>query len=62
MKIGILGSGGVAQTLAAGFTKHGHEVMLGTRDASKLAEWGAKNPGIKTGSNAEAARLLTSSC
>lgn len=39
MKIGILGSGSVAQTLAAGFVKHGHEVTLGTRDAGKLAEF-----------------------
>ena len=35
MKVGILGSGGVAQTLAAGFIKHGHNVMVGTRDKSK---------------------------
>jgi predicted dinucleotide-binding enzyme len=43
MKIGIVGSGTVAQTLGAGFLKHGHEVMLGTRDAGKLADWAAKN-------------------
>jgi hypothetical protein len=56
MKIGILGSGGVAQTLAAGFLKHGHQVTLGTRDPSKLKEWTDKNPGVKTGSNADAAK------
>ncbi|HXT08517.1 MAG TPA: NAD(P)-binding domain-containing protein [Roseiarcus sp.] len=44
MKIGVLGSGTVAQTLGAGFLKHGHEVALGTRMASKLADWGAANP------------------
>ena len=44
MKIGIIGSGVVAQTLGSGFLKHGHEVMLGTRDSSKLAEWSAQNP------------------
>lgn len=38
-KIGIIGSGVVAQTLGAGFSKHGYPVMLGTRDNSKLAEW-----------------------
>ena len=38
-KIGIVGSGTVAQTLGAGFIKHGYQVMLGTRDVSKLAEW-----------------------
>ena len=32
MKVGILGTGQVGQSLAAGFTKHGHEVKLGHRD------------------------------
>jgi predicted dinucleotide-binding enzyme len=44
VKVGILGSGTVAQTLAAGLTRHGHEVMLGTRDPSKLLEWKRHNP------------------
>lgn len=44
MKVGILGSGEVAQTLGAGFLAHGHEVTLGTRDLSKLADWAAANP------------------
>ena len=38
-KIGILGSGVVGRTLADGFIKHGHAVMIGTRDTSKLADW-----------------------
>ena len=38
-KIGIIGSGIVAQTLGSGFVKHGYQVMLGTRDKSKLAGW-----------------------
>lgn len=42
-KIGILGSGIVAKTLGSGFIHHGHEVMLGTRDNSKLADWAAEN-------------------
>jgi len=46
MKIGILGSGNVAQVLGSGYLGKGHEVMLGTRDASKLAEW-LKNAGEK---------------
>ena len=54
MKVGILGSGEVAQTLGAGFIKHGHTVMLGTRDAGKLADW-AKKSGGKVGSFEEAA-------
>ncbi len=56
MKIGILGSGDVAKALAAGFLKHGHEVMLGTRDPAKLADWKAKNRAAQTGSFAEAAK------
>lgn len=39
MKIGFIGAGGVAQTLAAGYLAKGHDVMLGTRDTSKLAAW-----------------------
>jgi 8-hydroxy-5-deazaflavin:NADPH oxidoreductase len=55
MKVGILGSGQVAQTLGAGFLAHGHEVTLGTRDASKLEEWAAQNPGGRVGSFSDAA-------
>ncbi|MBI5009985.1 MAG: NAD(P)-binding domain-containing protein, partial [Bacteroidia bacterium] len=56
-KIGIIGSGIVAQTLGAGFIKHGYDVMLGTRDKSKLAEW-QKGAGAKVlvGSFAETAK------
>jgi hypothetical protein len=57
MKVGILGSGVVAQALAGGFLKHGHAVMVGTRDPAKLASWAAKNPGAKTGSVADAAKF-----
>jgi 8-hydroxy-5-deazaflavin:NADPH oxidoreductase len=57
MKVGILGSGGVAQVLGAGFIKHGHDVTLGTRDPDKLKDWVAKNPKAKVGSNADAARF-----
>jgi hypothetical protein len=55
MKVGILGSGSVATTLAAGFIKHGHEAMLGTRDTSKLTDFGKANPKAKIGSFADAA-------
>ena len=55
MKIGILGSGDVAQTLAAGFLAHGHEVMLGTRDPAKLGDWSAKHPKARVGSFADSA-------
>ncbi len=44
----------VAKALGTGFIKHGYEVMLGTSDAAKLADWQTKNDG-KIGSFAEAA-------
>ncbi len=55
MKIGVLGSGIVAQTLAGGFLKHGYEVTMGTRDAAKLAEWQGKNPTAQVRSLSDAA-------
>ena len=55
MKIGVLGSGDVAKVLAAGFLKHGHEIMMGTRDRAKLSGWAAEHRGAKTGSFGEAA-------
>ena len=55
MKVGIIGSGVVAQTLGGGFLEHGHEVALGTRAPAKLAAWGAKNPTAKILGFAEAA-------
>ena len=55
MKVGILGSGMVAQTLGAGFLKHGHDVMLGTRSADKLAAWKKQHAKAKVGSFAETA-------
>ena len=41
-KVGIIGSGVVAKSLGNGFLKHNYEVMLGSRDVSKLAEWKEK--------------------
>ncbi len=55
MKVGILGSGGVAQTLAAGFVRHGHEAMLGTRDPRKVDDWLSQNAKVKAGGFADAA-------
>jgi hypothetical protein len=57
MKIGILGSGIVAQTLAAGFALHHHSVMLGTRDPAKLMAWLSENAGISAGSARDAAEF-----
>src|SRR5208283_1728431 len=44
MKVGVIGSGMVGQTLAAGFVKHGHTVMVGTHDPAKLTDWLKANP------------------
>src|SRR6267143_4608466 len=57
MKVGILVSGEVGQALGDGFVKHRHEVMLGTRDPAKLADWAARNPAARVGSFAEAAQF-----
>jgi len=58
MRIGVLGTGTVGQTLGRGLIDIGHDVMLGSRDASnpKAAEWAAGAGGrASTGSFADAA-------
>jgi len=57
MNIGILGSGDVAKSLAAGLISEGHSVMLGTRDINKLAEWQRSSGMAKIGSFAETAQF-----
>ena len=57
MRIGIIGSGDVARTLGSGFLKHGYDVMLGTRDPAKLAEWARQNARGRVGSFADAAKF-----
>lgn len=57
MKVGVLGSGDVAKVLAAGFMKHGHAVKIGSRTPAKLADWAAQNPGVSTGTFADAAQF-----
>src|SRR5687768_4555763 len=58
MKIGIIGSGGVAQTLANAYLQKGYQVKLGTRNAEKLAEWLEKaGEYASVGSFAEAAQF-----
>ena len=47
-KIGVLGSGEVAQTLARGFKKKGYEVRIGTRHPEKLEELSVES-GIPSG-------------
>lgn len=53
-KIGVVGSGGVAQALAGGLAKKGHDVRIGSRDPKKLADYSAKS-GVKTGTFQEVA-------
>lgn len=55
MKVGILGSKDVGQALARGIARHGHEVMIGTREPKKLEAF-AKQAKVKVGSFAEAAK------
>jgi predicted dinucleotide-binding enzyme len=57
MNVGILGSGDVTKSLAGGFVKHGHRVMLGTRDTGKLKDFVAQHQGAQTGSFADAAKF-----
>jgi len=47
-RIGVLGSAGVGQTLAAGLKKHGYEVRSGSRSPAKLSDFAAK-AGIEAG-------------
>lgn len=55
-KLAILGSGQVGDALAKGFLTRGDEVMRGSRDPSKLADWqAAAGTGARVGSFEEAA-------
>jgi hypothetical protein len=58
MKIGIIGSGEVAQTLASGYLAKGYQVKLGTRSPEKLNEWlAAAGENASVGSFADAAQF-----
>jgi 8-hydroxy-5-deazaflavin:NADPH oxidoreductase len=60
MKIGILGTGVVGQSLGLGFAGRGHDVMIGTRDPAggKLGDWLAKAGGrASAGTFAQAAEF-----
>lgn len=55
-KIAVLGSGVVGQALAEGFLKHGYDVVRGSRDPAKLADWKQRTGGkASIGTFAEAA-------
>src|SRR5262249_35354067 len=49
MKVGIVGSGIVGRVLGARFIKHGHPVMIGTRDLAKAEpqSWVRETPGAE---------------
>lgn len=57
MRIGVLGSGEVARTLAlaTGFRKHGHDVLVGTRDPGTLRDWPKANARVGVDRFADAA-------
>ncbi len=57
MKVAILGTGAVGQALANGFSRHGHQVALGTRDpgSGKLSEFLGQHPDIQLTTHEEAA-------
>lgn len=57
-KIGVIGSGEVGKALGNGFLKYGYEVMIGSRDVSKLNEWKQKGgENAKTGSFSDTAKF-----
>lgn len=56
-KIGVIGSGQVAQILAAGFLKHGYDVMVGSNHIDKLADWKTKNTRAQLGSFEDVAKF-----
>jgi predicted dinucleotide-binding enzyme len=49
MRVGILGSGDVGKSLAAGFVRHGHQAMLGTRNPGRVEAWAAQHPEVAIG-------------
>jgi predicted dinucleotide-binding enzyme len=59
MKIGILGSADVGQTLGKAFLTEGYEVMVGTRNTSKedLVKWQKENSSAKLGLFADTAKF-----
>ena len=57
MRVGIFGSGDVGKALAAGFSRYGHDVTMGTRNASKLSGFALEHKNVKVGSFADAAKF-----
>jgi predicted dinucleotide-binding enzyme len=59
MKVGIIGSGDVGQTLGSAFLKEGYQAMLGTRKITKdeVVKWKKENPSGNIGKFDEAAEF-----
>jgi 8-hydroxy-5-deazaflavin:NADPH oxidoreductase len=55
MRMGVLGSGMVAQALSARLAELGHNVVIGTRDPDKLRGWQSSNQRVLIGSFADTA-------
>jgi 8-hydroxy-5-deazaflavin:NADPH oxidoreductase len=45
MRIGIIGSGAVGQSLGAKFSELGHDVVVGSREPAKLGAWVSRTAG-----------------
>src|SRR5262249_15027520 len=56
-RFGDIGSGDVGKALAMGFLKHGHDVMLGTRDSDKVSDWMARHRKAQVGNFADTAKF-----
>jgi 8-hydroxy-5-deazaflavin:NADPH oxidoreductase len=54
MRIGVIGSGQVGQTLARGLETHGYQTRIASRTVEKLADF-SRNSGIQAGTFAEVA-------
>ncbi|MCA9565231.1 MAG: NAD(P)-binding domain-containing protein [Myxococcales bacterium] len=55
MRVAVIGSGVVGETLANGFLKHGHSVMRASRSPEKLSNWrGPEGSEFSVGDFAEA--------
>jgi 8-hydroxy-5-deazaflavin:NADPH oxidoreductase len=54
MRVGVIGSAQVGQTLASGLKRHGYDVRIASRTPAKLAEFSAKS-GIQVGTFADVA-------
>jgi len=57
VRIAVLGSGSVGQSISAGLARLGHEVVMGTRDpdASRIQEWIGTADGVKAKTYGDAA-------